>query len=114
MEGDHDSPRPQWALDHAYVFLQHKLIAGGSIPSSSSLSSPLSSLSSSVEGKEEKEEEVEVVVGGGGEEGAARVIPALSLPDMWKQRGKKRGLVYGLFFLKRDIRTHIHFFFFFF
>eukprot|EP00009_Paramoeba_aestuarina_P008916 CAMPEP_0201507776 /NCGR_PEP_ID=MMETSP0161_2-20130828/1344_1 /ASSEMBLY_ACC=CAM_ASM_000251 /TAXON_ID=180227 /ORGANISM="Neoparamoeba aestuarina, Strain SoJaBio B1-5/56/2" /LENGTH=506 /DNA_ID=CAMNT_0047902241 /DNA_START=47 /DNA_END=1564 /DNA_ORIENTATION=- len=27
-EGTHDGERPQWALDHIYVFLQHLLIAG--------------------------------------------------------------------------------------
>jgi len=28
IEGTHDSNRPQWGIDHAYVFLQNKIIAG--------------------------------------------------------------------------------------
>ena len=28
VEGTHDGERPQWGRDHAYAFLQHKLIAG--------------------------------------------------------------------------------------
>ena len=59
VAGAHDGERPQWGQDHIYVFLQHLLIAGTSIPNNNN--------------QQQQQQQ-------------NSILP-LSLGEMWKERG---------------------------